>query len=128
MEDMWKKEGRVKPVALDYDGILDGTFATPPTRASATPAPASANGSANGTTSKSTLKDQKELSLKENLELFIDSSRRLSARAVANPDIILEFDKDDDDTLDFVLAVANLRATAYGIPTKTRFQVKGACS
>ncbi|TXT13200.1 hypothetical protein VHUM_01601 [Vanrija humicola] len=125
MEDMWKKEGRVKPVALDYDGILDGTFPTPPTRASTQPAPAAANGSANGTTSKSTLKDQKELSLKENLELFIDSSRRLSARAIAHPDIVLEFDKDDDDTLDFVLAVANLRATAYGIPTKTRFEVKG---
>lgn len=53
------------------------------------------------------------------------SCRRLSARAIAQPDIILSFDKDDDDTLDFVLATANLRAIAYGIPNKTRFQVKG---
>lgn len=53
------------------------------------------------------------------------SCRRLSARAIAHPDIVLSFDKDDDDTLDFVLATANLRAIAYGIPTKTRFQVKG---
>jgi ubiquitin-like 1-activating enzyme E1 B len=40
---------------------------------------------------------------------------------------MIEFDKDDDDTLDFVLATANLRAIAYGIPNKTRFQVKGSC-
>lgn len=53
------------------------------------------------------------------------SCRRLSARMIANPDILLSFDKDDDDTLDFVLATANLRATAYGIANKTRFQVKG---
>jgi ubiquitin-like 1-activating enzyme E1 B len=39
--------------------------------------------------------------------------------------VILSFDKDDDDTLDFVLATANLRAIAYGIQSKTRFQVKG---
>ncbi|WWD21375.1 hypothetical protein CI109_105860 [Kwoniella shandongensis] len=132
MEDMWKKEGRVKPVPLEYEGIMDGTFPTPPLR-NAAPAQPQANGDkekANGTlaqangTSKALLRDQKELSLKENLELFIDSCKRLSARAIAHPDIPLAFDKDDDDTLDFVLATANLRATAYGIANKTRFQVK----
>lgn len=123
MEDMWKVPGRVKPVPLDYDGIMDDSFVAPPPRVPAPAAPAAGN--ANGTTSATKLKDQKELTLKENLELFIDSCKRLSARAIANPDVILSFDKDDDDTLDFVLAVANLRATAYGIPTRTRFQVKG---
>ena len=57
--------------------------------------------------------------------LFHSSCRRLSTRAISHPNIVLAFDKDDDDTLDFVLATANLRAMAYGIPTKTRFQVKG---
>ena len=37
----------------------------------------------------------------------------------------ISFDKDDDDTLDFVTASANLRATIYSIPTKTRWEVKG---
>jgi ubiquitin-like 1-activating enzyme E1 B len=59
--------------------------------------------------------------------LILPSCRRLSARVLARPDVLIEFDKDDDDTLDFVLATANLRAIAYGIPNKTRFQVKGAC-
>jgi ubiquitin-like 1-activating enzyme E1 B len=61
--------------------------------------------------------------------LTFHSCNRLSARAISHPSIPLAFDKDDDDTLDFVLATANLRATAYGIENKTRFQVKGGlCS
>lgn len=126
MEDMWKVPGRVKPVPLDDEQILEGTFVVPPPRVPANVA--ATNGSAsNGTTSNgtATLRDQKELSCKENLELFIDSCRRLAARTIAHPDVPLSFDKDDDDTLDFVLSVANLRAIAYGIPTRTRFQVKG---
>ncbi|RSH95232.1 E1 ubiquitin-activating protein uba2 [Saitozyma podzolica] len=149
MDDMWKVPGRVKPKALDYDAVVSETFVPPPPRTPAasqpngsasasTSAPASANGpAANGNgaappsngvkataPTQAQLKDQRELSVKENLELFVDSCRRLSARAIAHPNVLLSFDKDDDDTLDFVLATANLRATAYGIANKTRFQVK----
>jgi ubiquitin-like 1-activating enzyme E1 B len=38
---------------------------------------------------------------------------------------IILFDK-DDDTLDFVTAAANLRSATYGIPCKSRWEVKGA--
>jgi ubiquitin-like 1-activating enzyme E1 B len=37
----------------------------------------------------------------------------------------LRWDKDDDEALDFVTAASNLRATIFGIPQKTRFDVKG---
>lgn len=93
MDDMWKVAGRVKPVALDYDSVINGTFVTPPLRTAA--APPNANGSAangtngaeaNGASSSTTpaasaapavvnpsqLKDQRELSVKDNLELFLD--------------------------------------------------------
>jgi ubiquitin-like 1-activating enzyme E1 B len=36
----------------------------------------------------------------------------------------ISFDKDDDDTLDFVTAAANLRSAAYGILGKSRWEVK----
>lgn len=36
----------------------------------------------------------------------------------------MEWDKDDDDALDFATAAANLRASVFGIPLKTRFDVK----
>lgn len=95
MDDMWTVPGRVRPVPLDYVTILDGRFDTPPLRTSALQANGStkggrgeqqSNGVANGHASGSTtpnpngcgngdtriLKDQMELTLKENLQLFVD--------------------------------------------------------
>lgn len=52
------------------------------------------------------------------------SVNRLSARfdPTGEP---LSFDKDDEDTLDFVVGAANLRAHAFDIESQTKFQVKG---
>jgi ubiquitin-like 1-activating enzyme E1 B len=75
MADMWKS--RAPPTPLDYDTILDGTFQPSRAHASAISSNGStsksgANGAAaQATTSASTLKDQRALSLKDNLELFI---------------------------------------------------------
>ena len=52
------------------------------------------------------------------------STNRLASR-LRNGEDTISFDKDDDDTLDFVTAAANLRAAAYGIPGKSRWEVKG---
>lgn len=85
MDDLWNKEGRVKPTALDYEGIMSGSFPTPPLRAA--PAAAASAPSANGSAAtepksngaapaanvnSAQLRDQRELSLKENVELLID--------------------------------------------------------
>lgn len=53
------------------------------------------------------------------------STNRLAARLCSGEDTI-SFDKDDDDTLDFVTASSNLRSYAYGIERKTRWEVKGS--
>lgn len=45
-------------------------------------------------------------------------------RTKAAPNTPLEWDKDDDDALDFATSAANLRASIFGIPLKTRFDVK----
>lgn len=37
---------------------------------------------------------------------------------------VITFDKDDDDTLDFVTAGANLRSIVFGIETRSRFDIK----
>ena len=37
---------------------------------------------------------------------------------------VLTFDKDDEDTLDFVAASANLRSIVFGIETKSKFDIK----
>ncbi|PCH37086.1 hypothetical protein WOLCODRAFT_28912 [Wolfiporia cocos MD-104 SS10] len=144
MGDMWRS--RAPPTPLDFDAIRDGTFtitrdaqpngapaangssADPPDEAAKANGSAGAekmlNGSANGESSSSAgLKDQRALSLQDNLELFVSSTERLAARLCAGEDTI-SFDKDDDDTLDFVTAASNLRSIAYGIPGKSRWEVK----
>jgi ubiquitin-like 1-activating enzyme E1 B len=87
MDEMWKVHGRVKPVPLDVEAINNGSFTTPPLRNPPAPAAAAAtssNGEASGSdagpskapaapsVSHATLRDQRELSVKDNLELFID--------------------------------------------------------
>lgn len=52
------------------------------------------------------------------------STNRLAARLQAGEETIA-FDKDDDDTLDFVTAASNLRSAAYGIDGKSRWEIKG---
>ncbi|KAI1798438.1 hypothetical protein LXA43DRAFT_30912 [Ganoderma leucocontextum] len=137
MADMWRS--RAPPVPLEFDRIRDGSFTAhrpqplangvhPNGNGSAT---VNGNGEAKSTSSAGTekqlngsgLKDQRALSLQDNLELFVASTERLAARIRAGEDTIA-FDKDDDDTLDFVTAAANLRSTAYGIPGKSRWEVK----
>ncbi|KAH9896598.1 hypothetical protein C8Q73DRAFT_416350 [Cubamyces lactineus] len=140
MADMWRS--RAPPVPLEFDAIRAGTFVlNRPTQngTSASPAQEQTNGakgsastekmlngsssSTAATTSGAGLKDQRALSLQDNLELFVSSTERLAARLRAGEDTI-SFDKDDDDTLDFVTAAANLRSAAYGIPGKSRWEVK----
>jgi len=37
---------------------------------------------------------------------------------------VLTFDKDDEDTLDFVAATANMRAIIFGIEPRSKFDIK----
>lgn len=73
--------------------------------------------------------DQKPWKMEENVAVFKDSLSRLSTRIAemqSNGDAapIITFDKDDEDTLDFVTAGANIRAIIFGIEPKSRFDVK----
>jgi ubiquitin-like 1-activating enzyme E1 B len=58
------------------------------------------------------------------LTISVFSTDRLAKRLQEGEEVI-SFDKDDDDTLDFVTAASNLRSAAYGIEGKTRWEVKG---
>lgn len=112
MPDMWKS--RKPPVPLKYAEVLDR----------ATDALASKD---------SLLYDgQKVWTLEESLVVFRDSLERLSQRmlkmkeekAEADPEPVISFDKDDQDTLDFVAASANIRSAVFGIDPKSRFDIK----
>jgi ubiquitin-like 1-activating enzyme E1 B len=139
MSDMWR--ARAAPTPLDFTAIQEGRFFIQrPSNSSTTTGSAQiihfqpANGHANGKTPSASsssslsngvsgLRDQRALSLHDTLELFISSTNRLAERLRKGEDTI-SFDKDDDDTLDFVTAAANLRSAAYYIDRKTRWEIK----
>ena len=113
MEDMWKT--RKPPTALQYDA-----FEVDDTAASNSPAVVIAL-------------DQRAWDLQENFVVFKDSLQRLSKRLLddqasvlkdALPTPAITFDKDNDDTLDFVAASANLRSIIFGIEPKSKFDIK----
>ncbi|CAZ79804.1 unnamed protein product [Tuber melanosporum] len=109
MDEMWKS--RKPPEALDHQMVSD---------------------EAKGIDAKVSENDQKIWSLVENYIMFEDSLRRLAERVLdmkrdqvgdeAAP--IITFDKDDEDTLDFVAASANLRSLVFGINVKSKFDIK----
>lgn len=112
VEGMWKS--RKAPEPLDYDTLMS-----------------QAKEAVNSKTDVLAA-DQKEWSLEESLVVFNDSLERLSSRLLelkkakgdSGPEPVILFDKDDQDTLDFVAASANMRSTIFGIDRKSRFDIK----
>jgi len=71
-----------------------------------------------------TLKDHVKLDRLASFQLFLSALGRLVQRA-QDPDAgPITFDKDDEATLDFVVGAANMRASSFGIESKTIFEVK----
>ncbi|KIW82338.1 hypothetical protein Z517_05365 [Fonsecaea pedrosoi CBS 271.37] len=110
MEDMWKDKKPPEP--LSYDTLEQGVSTTGPE--------VSQNG-------------QQTWSVVENFVVFKDSLNRLvkrfsqeQATASKSGDLqpTISFDKDDDDTMDFVAAAGNLRAIIFGIEPKSKFDIK----
>lgn len=69
----------------------------------------------------------KYLGLADNCSLERLSKRMAEMKASSKRDAAeptITFDKDDEDTLDFVTASANLRSIVFGIETKSRFDIK----
>ncbi|KAF2745162.1 ThiF family protein [Sporormia fimetaria CBS 119925] len=108
-EGMWKE--RKAPEPLDYEALSQEAL---------------------GVGEEVAKKDQVVWTLAENFAVFVRSLKRLSDRMEglrANVDMgnstpILTFDKDDEDTLDFVAASANLRSHIFGIETRSKFDIK----
>jgi ubiquitin-like 1-activating enzyme E1 B len=110
---MWKT--RSPPQPLDYETVASRT-----------------GDAVNGGGTGEPLDDQRAWSLEESFVVFLSSLHRLSKRMVemkksrsgGGSEPTIEFDKDDDDTLDFVAASSNIRSTLFGIDRKSRFDIK----
>jgi ubiquitin-like 1-activating enzyme E1 B len=111
MEDMWKNKGRSAPVPLSFEEL------------------SKASSKINVSIAR---QDQRAWTLEETFAVFVDSVKRLSDRlqeqkannAADGSPPVLTFDKDDDDTLDFVAASASLRSHIFGIQARSKFDIK----
>ena len=110
MEDMWRD--RSPPEPLSYDELSAESSDIDPSISQA---------------------DQNIWTTAQNFVVFRDSLSRLAKRLSKEqatalqgnlPSPIIVFDKDDDDTLDYVTATANLRAQIFGIEPKSKFDTK----
>ncbi len=110
MEDMWKD--KQPPDPLSYDTLVQEVAKSGPL---------------------GTMDDQRVWSTIENFFVFEDSLDRLGKRLAqeqaaasksGEPQAQIAFDKDDDDTMDFVAATGNLRAIIFGIEPKSKFDIK----
>ncbi|KAJ1525915.1 hypothetical protein ONE63_009104 [Megalurothrips usitatus] len=108
MHNLWEK--RRKPTPLKMDELPDAV------------AGSSKDNAAEG------LKDQRPWSIVECAQIFSRSLQNLKTKfeelQSKNKDDHLVWDKDDKDAMDFVAACANIRAHIFGIPQKTRFDIK----
>jgi len=107
MEKLWAK--RKPPVPLDWDN-LEG------------------KGKESETTTNGGIRDQAQWTLQQCADVFASAVNKLSAQ-LKKSDFKdhLVWDKDDEGcegAMDFVAACANIRCHVFGIPPKTRFDIK----
>lgn len=104
-EDVWK--GRDPPKPLDVEGELkddiekglDPSWSSP-------------------------IDQHRVLDVHESTQMFVHAIYTILTQR-ANSIGSLEFDKDDDDVMQFVAAASNLRSLCYGIAPQSFFQAKG---
>ncbi|XP_054015001.1 SUMO-activating enzyme subunit 2 [Hylaeus anthracinus] len=108
MDNLWKK--RRPPTPLSWKGLPDGVPGC------------------SKEINEPGLKDQQRWSISKCGTIFANSvkslSKTLKASQKMSPNNHLVWDKDDQSAMDFVAACANIRAYIFGIPQKTRFDIK----
>ncbi|XP_014248402.1 SUMO-activating enzyme subunit 2 [Cimex lectularius] len=103
MDKLWEK--RRKPEPLEWGNIPETSSSSP--------------------SSTSVIKDQRQWSLKECVEVFSDNLLKLKEISEKlDPGSYLIWDKDEEVHMNFVASCANLRAHVFHIPMKTKFDIK----
>lgn len=106
IDSLWKT--RVKPVPLQFDESYSHELD---------------NLLSDKANEKIISRDTQVWSLMENLYVFYKASENLQKR-LNESESFVSFDKDDDDTLNFVVAAANIRCSIFNIEVKSKFDIK----
>ncbi|KAL6453333.1 UBA2 Ubiquitin-activating enzyme E1-like [Candida maltosa Xu316] len=68
--------------------------------------------------------DTREWSILENIYVLYKSCEALQRRLKSGKESFVAFDKDDEDTLNFVTSSSNLRSAVFNIPVQSKFDLK----
>jgi len=68
--------------------------------------------------------DNEMLSLEQNISMFSDCITPIKEKWEKSTNKCLEWDKDDDMMMNFVVSCSNLRSAIFNIPFKTHFDIK----
>ncbi|XP_034946842.1 SUMO-activating enzyme subunit 2 [Chelonus insularis] len=109
MDNLWKK--RTPPTPLEWKSLPDEVA-----------------GCSKESTNDEGLKDQQRWSIAKCANIFANALNNLKnklekLREKSSNDHLV-WDKDDQDAMDFVAACSNIRAHIFGIPQKSRFDIK----
>ncbi|XP_043471679.1 SUMO-activating enzyme subunit 2 [Leptopilina heterotoma] len=108
MDNLWKK--RRPPAPLEWSNLPDGVAGS------------------SKDVSDPGLKDQQRWSIARCGSIFAESiknlSKDLAKKQEVSPTDHLVWDKDEPSAMDFVASCANIRAHIFGIPQKTKFDIK----
>lgn len=99
MDKLWKK--RRPPVPLEWDQLPQEDTST---------------------TNNDVLETQRQWTIQECRDVFVESLKNLKQQFQERGELV--WDKDEKAAMDFVTCTANFRSYIFGIPQKTRFDVK----
>lgn len=106
LESLWKTREKPKPIVLKGELFSELELLI-------------SNSASEGLLSN----DTKLWSIAENLYVLYKSVEAMQKRIKSGENVI-SFDKDDEDTLNFVASAANLRSHVFNIEIKTKFDIK----
>lgn len=106
IDSLWKS--RVKPIPLNYGKYKEELHSM-----------------LEDLNYKSILSNETKVwSVLENLYVLLASAVAMQKRLLSGKEGFITFDKDDEDTLNFVSAASNLRSYSFSIEAKTKFDIK----
>lgn len=126
MSKLWEKRRPPTPFVYAESESSTEVPGVPPPPTTTTNAASEATSSSTTTTTTATKNADfaalKLWTLGECVRVFTQSVQELSSRL--ETETLLHWDKDDECALNFVASAANLRSAIFGIPQKSKFEIK----
>ncbi|KAJ3128085.1 E1 ubiquitin-activating protein uba2 [Nowakowskiella sp. JEL0407] len=123
---LWKVHDPPTPILLSELKVqLNTNNSAEPSKKKRKGSNSQATTTQNGSTGNGLSRDHLTWTKEDSMKIFVESLKKLKDRYESGGEgNTIEFEKDDDEIMDFVAATANLRAECFGIEVLSRFKIK----